>query len=186
MTRKRKGVEIINPPNLLKAKVGGKLAPLDEAAIARAEAALHTMSGEFQDWIEDHVDQLVAARWRVETERYAQGAMARLLTCAHDLKGLGVTFKYPLVTRIAASLCTLLEAKSAESPPQLIDAHVDAIRATVRQRMKSDTDPIGLALLHELETLVAEHLGGAGKPQPGESALPDDHEDLSPQAARSI
>ncbi len=183
MTRKRKRVEIIHPPNLLKAKVGGKLAPLDEAAIARAEAALHTISGEFQDWIEDHVDQLVAARWRVETERHAHGAMARLLTCAHDLKGLGVTFKYPLVTRIAASLCVLLEAKNAQSPPQLIDAHVDAIRATVRQRMKSETDPIGLALLQELEALVAEHLGVPAKVQPGDPAGQGECGELSTQSA---
>ena len=42
---KQKPIEIITPPNALKAKVGGAIPALDQKAIARAEAALERMSG---------------------------------------------------------------------------------------------------------------------------------------------
>jgi hypothetical protein len=39
----------------------------------------------------------------------------------------------------------------------IIDAHIDAIRAVVRDQMKTDEHPTGRILAESLEAKVAEH-----------------------------
>ena len=79
---------------------------------------------------------------------------------AHDLKGLGATYEFPLVTRLAASLCRLIEdaATRTKAPLTLIDAHIDAIKAAVRDDIKTDEHPLGKVLAAELEGRVAAYL----------------------------
>ena len=63
-----------------------------------------------------------------------------------NLKGLGATYDFPLVSRLAASLCKLLgDGDSAlQGPLPLVDAHVSAIKATVREGARSGSDPTGV------------------------------------------
>jgi hypothetical protein len=84
--------------------------------------------------------------------------MESLYLRAHDLKGLGATYGFPLVTRVAGLLCRLIDdkAKRLSAPMHLIDAHIDAIKAAVRDGIKTEEDPIGRALVHELEGRIRE------------------------------
>ena len=77
---------------------------------------------------------------------------------AHDLKGLGATYEFPLITRIAASLCKLIDDKEKrmQASIQLIDAHIDAVKAAVRDNIKTDEHPVGKILITELERRVKE------------------------------
>ena len=152
--------QVIPAPNTLRLKVGGKLGGIDQAAIAKAEAALKSLSGNFAEWLNDEVAKLEAARQRVRNEGLTPDASESLYLRAHDLKGLGATYEYPLVTRIAGSLCKLIDDpdKRASAPMLLVDAHIDAIRAAVRDDIKTDEHPVGRALADELEARVAEAL----------------------------
>jgi hypothetical protein len=58
---RQKPIEIITPPNVLKAKVGGALPAVDQRAIARAEAALEKLSDQFNDWIGEELNRLIEA-----------------------------------------------------------------------------------------------------------------------------
>ena len=150
--------QMIQVPNTLRLKVGGRLGAIDPAAIAKAEAALKSLSGNFAEWLADEVAKLEAARQRVRAEGLTTEAAENLYLRAHDLKGLGATYEYPIVTRIAGSLCKLIDdpAKRAEAPMALVDAHIDAIKAAVRGRIQTDTHPVGSALVTELERQVRE------------------------------
>ena len=53
--------EVIQVPNMLKLKVGGR-GGIDMAAIAKAEAALKSLSGNFAQWLNDEIVKLEAAR----------------------------------------------------------------------------------------------------------------------------
>jgi hypothetical protein len=154
--------QVIQVPNTLRLKVGGRLGAIDPAAIAKAEAALKSLSGNFAEWLADEVSKLEAARQRVRTEGLTPEAAETLYLRAHDLKGLGATYEYPLVTRIAGSLCKLIDdpAKRAEAPLFLVDAHIDAIKAAVKGGIQTDADPIGHALVTELEQRVREFAAG--------------------------
>jgi len=146
--------QMIQPTNALRLKVGGgRLGAIDPAAIAKAEAALKSLSGNFAEWLADEVAKLESARQRVKAEGLTAEAAENLYLRAHDLKGLGATYEYPLVTRIAGSLCKLIDdpAKRATAPMHLVDAHIDAIKASVKGGIQSDTHPMGRALVTELE-----------------------------------
>jgi hypothetical protein len=82
--------------------------------------------------------------------------MENLYLRAHDLKGLGTTYGYQLITRIAGSLCRMIDDKEkrATTPLELVDAHIDAIRAAVRDDIKTDEHPVGRVLVEELERRV--------------------------------
>jgi hypothetical protein len=151
---------MIPPSNSLKLKLGagGRLGAIDPAAIAKAEAALKNLSGNFAQWLNDEIAKLEAARQHVRTEGPTVEAMESLYLRAHDLKGLGTTYGFQLITRIAASLCRLIDDKDkrADAPMALIDAHIDAIKACVRDDIRDDKHPIGGPLVGELERRVAE------------------------------
>lgn len=151
--------QVIPAPTSLRLKVGaGRLGVIDAAAIAKAEAALKSLSGNFGQWLQDEITKLEAARQHVKVEGLSAETMEALYLRAHDLKGLGTTYGYQLITRIAASLCRLIDEKDKRlaAPMALVDAHIDAIKAAVREGMKTDDHPIGAALVAELERRVKE------------------------------
>ena len=161
MTQREKPIEIINPPNMLRVKVGGRLPAADPEAIQRAEKALEQLSTEFGDWLGEEVEKLEAALARAKTEGLEGEAGDALFTVAHDLRGLGTTYEFPLVTRIAASLARLIETEEKRSgvPMALAEAHVHTIRAALNQNIRDDSDKVGQQLAEELETRVIQLVG---------------------------
>ena len=150
--------QVIPAPNNLRLKVGGRFGTIDPSAIAKAEAALKSLSGNFSQWLADEVVKLDAARQTVRAQGVSPETMETLYLRAHDLKGLGTTYEFPLITRIGASLCRLIDDKDKRltvSMP-LVDAHIDAIKAAVRDDIKTDEHPVGKILIEELERKVIE------------------------------
>jgi chemotaxis protein histidine kinase CheA len=154
---KQQPIEVFMPPNILKAKVGGS-GGLDLAAVRRAEQAMEELKEEFAGWIVEDVNRLATARNTFNDNRNAD-TLGGLYRAAHDLKGQGTTFDFPLVARVAASLCKLTDAEGAgESLPMgLIDAHVDCIKVIVRDEIKDPANPMASILAQELERQVAEY-----------------------------
>ena len=152
--------QVIRPPNPLRAKVGG-FGGIDADAIAKAEAALKAMSAQFGQWLNDEIVKLDQAQADIRAKGYTPETAEALYFRAHDLKGLGATYQYPLVTRIAGSLCRLMDDtdKRMQAPLAILDAHVDAIRAVVRDGIQTDDHPTGRVLADALEARVREHLG---------------------------
>jgi hypothetical protein len=157
----KSAAEVIQVPNMLKLKVGGR-GGIDMAAIAKAEAALKSLSGNFAQWLNDEIVKLEAARQEVRAQGLTAATVETLYLRAHDLKGLGATYEFPLITRLAGSLCKLIDdpATRLAAPMFLVDAHIDAIKACVRDDIKVDTHPVGKVLAAELEGRVAEYLAG--------------------------
>ena len=151
--------QIIPPANTLRLKAGGRFGGIDADAIAKAEAALKALSGQFAQWLDDEIKKLEAARADIQARGYTPETSEALYLRAHDLKGLGSTYEFPLITRIAASLCKLTDdaERRAKAPLFLIDAHIDAIKACVRDNIRDDSNPIGRALAGELEQQAAAH-----------------------------
>lgn len=147
---------VTQPPSL-RLKLGGRFGAIDPSAIAKAEAALKSLSGNFAQWLNDEVVKLDAARQRVRDEGVNVETMETLYLRAHDLKGLGTTYEFPLITRIGASLCRLIDDKDKRLTVSmaLVDAHIDGIKAAVRDDIKTDEHPVGRVLIEELERKVA-------------------------------
>ena len=153
----KRPIEIFMPPNVLKAKMGnGKM---DLSAVERAERALADLQGEFAGWMSQDVNRLVEAGAAYAKQRDVE-TLCNIYRAAHDLKGHGTTFGYPLISRIATSLCTLTDdtAYGLPLPPTLIDAHIDAIKVMVRDEVRDPSQQTATALAAELERQVAEFL----------------------------
>lgn len=155
---KAKPIEIFTPPNALKAKVGGSLSPMDKGAVAKADAALSKLSSKFQNWIEDELKRLEDAWATFTSAANKVDAVTNVHAVAHDLKGLAKTYEYPLVGRMAASLCRLTndEVDREKSPEHLIRAHIDGVRAAIKGHIKTEEHPVGSILVTEMESQVTE------------------------------
>ncbi len=153
-------VEHVDPRNMGLRTLDLKQPVFSPEAIARADETLRAMAGSMQHWIEADIIQLQKLRLAAEAARWDAPAVDALMGAAHDLKGLGATYGYPLVTMIAASLCQLTETDAGKAvvarDPHLARAHVDALRAIVRDGIRAPDHPTGAALRHALETQVAK------------------------------
>ncbi|MEI9890897.1 MAG: Hpt domain-containing protein [Caulobacteraceae bacterium] len=129
---------------------------VDPDVVARAEAALKSLSAQFSRWLQDEIDKLDAARAAVNLEGLTSHAGDALYTRAHDLKGLGGTYEFPIVTRAAASLCRVIDNAQvrAAAPLSLVDSHINAIKAMIRDGIRTDDHPIGQAMVMSLEDQV--------------------------------
>ena len=165
---RQKPIEVITPPNMLKAKIGGPLPALDQNAIARAEAALDKLSDQFGDWINEEMGKLLEAWAGYEKAPNTPAAKNELHRRAHDLKGLAPTYGYPLVGRVCASLCKLTgdEHGDINAPPALLKAHVDAVKAAVNGKVMGANHPVGLALATELEAQTKALIASLPAPEP--------------------
>lgn len=160
--------EVIVPPNKLKkAMVKVSSAEPDEDPLAQAEQALANLSSEFAEWMETECVRLDAARNAAKTARLAGQAREELFRAAHDIKGQAATFGYPSVAPVAESLCRLLEfaPDPTRIPVALIDQHVDAVRAIVRENARGD-DRTAATLGARLRNVTDEFLLSENKHRP--------------------
>jgi hypothetical protein len=151
--------QVIPPSNSLKLKLGSRFGGIDPAALAKAEAALKGLADNFGQWMQDELTKLAAARQRIHDQGFNAETAEGLYFRAHDLKGLGATYGYPVVTSIAGSLCRLIDDPSTRlrAPLYLLDAHIDAIKAAVRGEIKENDHPVAMVLMKELDTRVQEY-----------------------------
>src|SRR3974390_3131947 len=101
-------IETFMPPNILKARAGNYGGGLDAAALRRAETALVTLKSEFAGWLAKDVQRLGECAQAFMRTPLPQQRDA-LSRASHDLKGQAQTYEFPLVARVAASLCALLD-----------------------------------------------------------------------------
>ncbi|CAA7616761.1 Hpt domain-containing protein [Magnetospirillum sp. UT-4] len=129
------------------------LPDLDPEALARAEAALQSLSAGYLGWAEADVASLRAglAEMGAHPGRRAD-ILPRLFRVAHDMKGQAATFDYPLVSDIGNRLCRFIEAHpqpdiAAEARITLL---VEAIAEVLDKRLSGDGGAPGRALLDRL------------------------------------
>src|SRR5579871_3176172 len=151
--------EVITPPHELRKAVGPATDPADDP-VARAEAALADLSGEFGAWMEAECTRLEAARQRVRREGFTEKSHEALFHVAHDIKGEAGTFGYPAVVGVANSLCRLLEhtPEMTRIPVDLVDQHVDAVRAITREYARADLLDVAAQLTGRLREVTDEFL----------------------------
>jgi chemotaxis protein histidine kinase CheA len=154
--------QVITPPNKLKGAwtrtAGG------DDPVARAEAALAELSTEFNGWMNDECEQLDKARADVRQNGLAVQHREALFRASHDIKGQAATLGFPLASAVADSLCRLLERTHdpRRIPLTLIDQHVDAVRAIIREHGHPDAGVMAEMLTSRLRGVSEEFLRHEG------------------------
>jgi hypothetical protein len=160
--------EIITPVNRLE-KFKVKFVAAGDDPLTRAEAALAQLSGEFGDWMIAECDRLDAARRAVREHGFSKGSFEELFHAAHDVKGDAATFGFPLAAGAAESLCRILEHSPDRDriPIALVDQHVDAVRAIVREYARPDIADVATALTRRLRLVSDDFLVHENRHRPG-------------------
>jgi chemotaxis protein histidine kinase CheA len=152
--------EMITPDTTKLRKLVRTARPGEEDPVAKAEEALAAISGDFSEWMQDECARLDAARRNVRASGLSKQTRQELFLAAHDIKGDSETFGYPEVGAAADSLCRLLEHSPdlAKIPLAIIDQHVDAVRAIVREHDRADVAAIAATLTKKLRAVTDEFL----------------------------
>jgi chemotaxis protein histidine kinase CheA len=154
--------EVIVMPNRLKKAVRHSGAN-ERDPVTEAEAALVELSVQFGNWMEDECEALDQARQLVHAQGLNEQTRQNLFRAAHDIKGHGPTFGFPIAADVADSLCRLIE--HADSPPvplDFIDKCVDAVRAIIREHERVNAERTAAELAHGLRALANELIAARG------------------------
>jgi hypothetical protein len=128
--------------------------------LARAEAAVAALARDYIAWARADIDlcrrHLTAAQQEPEQRRQH---VAALYGVAHNIKGQGTSFGFPLMTRLGQSLCQLTRQPHASGDTELAlaDRHLQVMSDVLQQDARGDGPPALQAAVqkieHEVETL---------------------------------
>jgi len=155
-------VEITEPSFLLKAKAPPTARILSEA-IEAAEAAVAELSKDYPRRAGEKVSELDRAFEALPAAGDARDAVEALFAIAHEIRGEGGTFGFPLAAAIAANLCAILEDQDqiGKTLREAIRVHIDSLKLVLSQPIKGDGGEQGAELLHGLQKVSSAKGAGA-------------------------
>ncbi|KZD11370.1 hypothetical protein [Oceanibaculum pacificum] len=155
-----KNFEVIQPRTTLKDLVGSAGKGVDPKMLAKAETAVNVLldATDFSGQTSESLDRLVAAYEHAlkTAQDGAHTALHEIYEVAHDMRGEGGSYGFPLVTRIGDSLCKYLDSlqKPEELSFQVIKLHIDSLRAVVRMNLKGRGNQMAQEIVDGLEKIV--------------------------------
>jgi hypothetical protein len=145
-------------PNRLREKIAGiGRGPLviDPSLLQQAEQQLDRMEEDYSDWVRGSIQQLYEAHraGKALDPRKRLIPIQTINKIAHDLRGQGSTFGYPLITVFGRSLyeCTLDISEASDQLFEFIRTHIDGINAVIREKIKGEGGQMGKDLITSLE-----------------------------------
>lgn len=152
--------------NALREKAGGLgvaagTGAIPTAALEKAEETFRKMAEDYPDWVNQSLQRL-----REEFE--AAGAKPpesrtpnfhRINQMAHELKGQGGTFGYPLISTFGKSLheFTGASAGTTDAHMEIIKSHIDAMQAVIKGRIAGNGGAVGAELVKTLERAIEKY-----------------------------
>lgn len=148
-------LEVINPPNALKEKVGtGGPGAVDLEALERAEQVIAGMTDSYLDWVAEDLkkmDSAFASLQAATGDRKEE--MDAVFQISHDIKGQGGSFGYDLMTAIGNELCRLIEKVESVGADEIvaIKLHIDSMKLVMAEDMKGQGGKEGEKMLAGLQ-----------------------------------
>ncbi|MBL8643008.1 MAG: response regulator [Rhodospirillaceae bacterium] len=162
-------------PNFLKQKMGSNAMRQDftipASVLAEAEAELKREAEGFIGWAKDYLNrlstQVTEAKSRVGDRT---SAFEEINLIAHELRGQGGTFGYPLITVFAKSLYDITKApcNQDDNSLEIVKAHIDAMRAVMREKIEGDGGEVGQTLFKILKQAINKY--APKQPEPAATA----------------
>ncbi len=148
-------LEVINPPNVLKEKVGTDgMGAIDLEAIEKAEEAIASMADSYLDTVADDLRKIDEAFKKLEAATGdRKEELMGVFQTALVLKGQGGSFGYDLMTTIGNELCRLIEKLDKAGPKEVeaIKLHIDSMKLVIGNDIKGDGGDTGEKMLTGLQ-----------------------------------
>ena len=129
-------------------------------ALQAAEAEFEKMAEDYPDWVQSYLRKLYELHGRcVDTPELRHEFFRTLRELAHDLKGQGGTFGYTLISIFGESLYDATRPRDdyTDNYVEIVKAHVDAMRAVIKGRIKGDGGQIGKELSITLHKAIERY-----------------------------
>lgn len=128
------------------------------AALARAQAAVAALSRDYLVWARADLEQCrqhLATAQSDPAQREEQ--IAALFNVAHNIKGQGSSFGYPLMTRLGQSLCLLTRGAQSfgDAELALVASHLAAMEDVLGQQASGEGNAALQSRIAEIEAAVA-------------------------------
>ncbi len=130
----------------------------DLHVVERAEAVVAALVDAYIESAKRDIEAIGDACARALAHPAERDALTeRISVLAHDVKGQGGSFGYPVMSDIGDSLAELCRTMGTlgEAELELVKAHVDAMTTVIGDRLEGDDDPRGAELVGELRDAVA-------------------------------
>jgi len=117
------------------------------------------MEEKYQDWLKRDLERLTYGWTALKADIHNAASHQALFRVAHDLKGVGKTYGYPVISQLAHSLEALLKSDVWANNFDLIDLHINACRAaaTAERTETDEIDAVSSSVCDALQTQV-EHV----------------------------
>ena len=150
--------ELIERPNELKDKAGRPPTAEELRVLEKAEQAMEKLGDKYVEAAGHDAANLLKALEKLKGDPGNPQLLDEIFQIAHDMKGQGGSFGYPLVSTIGYRLCRFIER--VQNPGQLelaaITLHVEAMNLVVRSHIKGDGGEQGAALIKGLDMMLAK------------------------------
>jgi hypothetical protein len=130
--------------------------------LAEAEARLAEVIATQQDWADEDLHALMEACSAAESDtdnrvKHLEVAFAK----AHNLKGMGSSFGYELVTEIGGALCNYLR-ENPDGDTRIVTVHAQSLKHILDESIQGDGGEKGQTLMDGLRELIRNGNGTAG------------------------
>ena len=136
------------------------LSNINADTIRRAEEAVGKLAEQYRDWVRGDLQKLSDGMTAAKAGGAARtAAYKEVRHIAHDLRGQGTTFGYPLITRIAQSISQVLKEGAADADSDIVLAvHFDALAKVIENDVSDAGGAAAGEIITTLETAIGRRL----------------------------
>lgn len=133
-----------------------------ECRIAEAETKIAELAEDYEVWADEDLN---SAKQALESARATQTnrklLIQNIFNTVHNMKGLGGTFGYDLITLIGQSLCDFIRhiPDATNSELEVIHHHLAAMGVVLDKQIKGPAGPFADKITAKLEHLITECRG---------------------------
>ena len=150
--------QYIYPPTTLQQKVKELPQGMEKILLQQANEAILEMADEYLGWVGADIDRLESQySMALKDPENRADHVNDLYLAAHEIKGQGGSFGYPLMTALGGHLCRYVETldyKMNDSQLEVVKVCVDAMRLVIGERMEGDGGKMGEQLLKGLSAAI--------------------------------
>lgn len=180
-----KGAVFYDTPQDLRRRLANTEINLQQ--ILNVQREMDNWSEDFRDWTTDFIKQIETALTACRATETAdrRKPFNRINFLAHEMRGQGGTFGYPLVSEVSRSLfdLTLHNLDRSDACCDLIGEHVRIIKAVIREKIKGDGGMVGREMLTELQRANGKFLRNSAGVQFVSRAFQESNQDALEEEA---